>query len=142
MKWRSGRSLAPDEKFGRSKTDLSSSCSHLLDRLDKLDNQPRSRLPLKFTSRNERKDNEDDWKGEFWSRDQICDEEFDEKVSMKKSSTILTCRRMPDGIGVLRVSFSSPGITSLFNIGPYINYVTQFLITLDPIPPQGAVCFY
>ena len=38
-------------------------------------------------------------------------DEFEEKVttSMKKSSTILTCRRLPDGIGVLRVSFSSPG---------------------------------
>ena len=46
LKWRSGRSLASDEKFGRSKTDLSSSCSRLLDALD---NQPRSRLPLTFS---------------------------------------------------------------------------------------------
>jgi hypothetical protein len=29
--------------------------------------------------------------------------------NVKKSSTVLTRRRMPDGIGILRLSFSSPG---------------------------------
>ena len=76
----------------------------------------------------------DDWRQKFWSRDEneVVDvgekrrpwssvdkrrqktSKFDadddnDVVDVKKSSTVLTRRRFPDGIGVLRLSFSSPG---------------------------------
>ena len=64
----------------------------------------------------------EDWKRKFWFRDEMekynnrnrndDDKELREwsKVdNVKKSSTVLTRRRFPDGIGVLRLSFSSPG---------------------------------
>jgi hypothetical protein len=88
-----------------------------------------------YLSSNTRKEESDDWKGRFWSRDEISDDELEvenfrkaenfENVktvrnvenietvrnveNVKKSSTVLTRRRMPDGIGILRLSFSSPG---------------------------------
>ena len=65
-----------------------------------------------------RKEESDDWRRRFWSRDDISDDEFEENVenvrNVKKSSTVLTRRRMPDGIGILRLSFSSPGYLTLF----------------------------
>jgi len=75
----------------------------------------------------------DDWRQKFWTRDETDANEKVEKrhlwsnvekvenrrparnsgddvVDVKKSSTVLTKRRFPDGIGVLRLSFSSPGL--------------------------------
>ena len=48
---------------------------------------------------NNRNRNDDDKELREWSK----------VDNVKKSSTVLTRRRFPDGIGVLRLSFSSPG---------------------------------
>jgi hypothetical protein len=43
---------------------------------------------------------EEDWKNDFWT----CDTS---KEKGRKSSSLVTRRRYPDGIGILRISFSS-----------------------------------
>jgi len=43
----------------------------------------------------------EDWKNDFWS----CEKSESRE---RKSSSVVTKRRYPDGIGILRISFSSP----------------------------------
>lgn len=48
----------------------------------------------------ETQNREEDWKNDFWT----CDTS---KEKGRKSSSVVTKRRYPDGIGILRISFSS-----------------------------------